>query len=231
MAVSKQYNATYALLCKRAPVNFVRALAHMESGQNPKNQTGKYRGLLQVGPENLADYNKATKNVYTEADLFIPSVNVRIWCWWLGKFQAAAKALAIEPLATPDWSNREYVKLVSQAWNAGWSSKAGVLYMAKWLTEHGYALTHENVVGHAKEAGASKWLYSVAKGKWQREVAALFRRLQSTSLVPFPVPEDVTDAAKRGLIRAAEDADKATKKTTGGNWAWLILILLIAKDR
>jgi hypothetical protein len=73
-----------------------------------------------------------------------------------------------------NWSNPEFVKLVTAGWNSGYSEAAGVGRVARWLEENQIPVTHDNVFRYAAQAGGTKHLSNTAKQRWQRSVADLY---------------------------------------------------------
>lgn len=230
MAVSHKYDAIYKAQAPTVPVAYLRALAHWESGQNPKNQTGSYRGLLQVEESDLAAYNKAHPNSkFTRQQMFEPGPNVAVWYAWFLRFSKLADTTDVQPIDKPDWKNPEYVKLLTAAWNSGWSSKAGVVYMAKWLAKNGHDVTHDNVFAFAKQASATKHLSNQAKKVWQKKVADEFLKQTAADILPGgKTEESVTQAAARELVTKAA---KAPTSKGGNGWGWLILLFLFAQSK
>jgi len=92
----------------------------------------------------------------------------------------------------PDFSNKEFVKLLLAGWNSGYSRAkyGGVQYVARWLAKRGIPVTHDNVFIYAGDAGASKWLRgdentdAARKRRWQRGVASLYFKQPDYSAKP-----------------------------------------------
>lgn len=63
---------------------FVHKLISAESSWRPYVISPKgYRGLMQLGPLALEDYNARFKTAYKIEDLFNPHINVRVGIWYL----------------------------------------------------------------------------------------------------------------------------------------------------
>jgi len=62
----------------------LKKIAAIESSNNPKayNKYSKARGLYQITPICLKDYNLCNKKKYREEDLFNPEVNTAIAKWY-----------------------------------------------------------------------------------------------------------------------------------------------------
>jgi hypothetical protein len=152
------------------PVAFLRVLAYSESRLNPNSEVDKginvdtrrlpptekdpkgkqdsYWGLFQVGIKNvLTDFNKVNNLNLTPKQLFDPTLNTRIACWHLNRQVKAYRANfpGIRNIGVIDWTNPEFVKLVLAGWNSGHSMTSGVQGVAKWLIDHGHAVTHDHV--------------------------------------------------------------------------------------
>lgn len=78
----------------------IAIIAKIESNNNSKaiNTTdGGSRGIYQIHPSCLSDYNKQTKHVYTTTDLFNESINREIAVWMFEvRIPALFKAYKIE---------------------------------------------------------------------------------------------------------------------------------------
>jgi hypothetical protein len=234
MPVSHKYDGIYRRRIPFAPVSYLRALAHMESGQNPKN-AGTHRGLFQVNQEVLTDYNKAAlarpgTPTFTWPQMLEAEPNAIVFSWALARRIKALKNTG-EPNLQPDWKNPEYLKLITAAWNSGWSKRKGVPRVADYLSERRLAVTHDSVFRHAKAANATRFLWDEGHGArkklWQRQVAALALQLAKMGKV-LPVKfEPLKEGAKRGIAKALE---KTKPKTGLGKGLWLILLLLAAGE-
>ena len=65
----------------------INIIIKIESGGNPKayNPLHNDRGLMQITPIVLKDYNNLHHNKYTENDLFNPLINKIIGIWYIDK--------------------------------------------------------------------------------------------------------------------------------------------------
>lgn len=209
--VPTTYDADLALVAEQtgAPLQYLRALSWMESAMNPANKTGKHWGLFQIPPEVVADYNKAhppAQNAFAHEDMLRPVPNMAVFSWDLQRILRAYRGYGIPA----NWRSKDFAKLVTMGWNAGWSKAAGVGKVAAWLKANGKPVTHANVKAYAKVAGGIWSLQSPTKFKWQGEVAALYQRLASSSSTIVTEPADRPSATKTG------------------EWTWLAILILVA---
>lgn len=178
-APSRRYDAIFAEHGHELPVAYLRALAVRESGMQPNRVTGDARGLLQViGP--VRDfYNRRHETSYRPADLFDPAINVRIASFALATIiEAWAKRYSDVPNLRPDWTNPEFVALVTFGWNAGWSDEAGVGRVVRHLTRELNVydtITVDSVHKIARHVpGATKHLSNPRKVAWVKSVVRLY---------------------------------------------------------
>ena len=234
------------------PVEFARALAWNESGMNPRNKTGSYWGLFQVGPENVADYNRANGTTFTHDDMLDPQANARVWSWESERIRAMLAAHGL----VEDWNSRDYVSLVTAGWNSGWSNTAGVGYMLGWLRAHKLPLTHDNVFKYGKQAGAVWSLQSgnskaAAKYRWQRDTAAYYaaeraaagdgnilgnlahwatKRIPVETLRPPGTATSAPLVASQATPLPEPSAAQGAVAGKGGGMLWLLLFGLVAME-
>jgi len=209
MSVSTKYDAKFRLVADQAdvPLQWLRALAHMESGMNPTNKTGKHWGLFQIPPEVVADYNEAhppEQNAFSHSDMLRPDPNCAVFAWDIARIIRAMRNCGIPT----NWQSKDFAKIVTMGWNAGWSNAAGVCKVARWLKANGKPVTHANLKAYAKAAGGAWSLQSAAKFRWQSQVADLYQKLA------------------REASPQVEPDKPVTQKT--GEWTWLAFLLLIA---
>jgi hypothetical protein len=60
------------------PIEYARALAWSESGMNPRNKTGSYWGLFQVGSRTSRTQPGAPGAQFSRDDLLSPEPNVKV---------------------------------------------------------------------------------------------------------------------------------------------------------
>jgi hypothetical protein len=207
----------------------------MESGMNPRNKTGNHWGLFQVGPENLADYNKAHGTKWTMDDMLDADRNAQVWAWESERIRKALTAAG----AVENWQDRNWVRLFTAGWNSGYSAVAGVAKVLTYLKSKGLELTHDNVFMHGKAAGAIWTLQSgnskaAAKYKWQRDVAAVY----AAEAVPRDawanwetVRVKLSDAAGTTAPVPAPERAQGAVSAGGGGWFWIVLLLLLLASK
>lgn len=178
--LSRAYDGLFRRYAGAVPVAYLRALAQRESGFRADlvmpGGSGAARGLMQVVGVLRQDYNERHGTSYTPDDLLDPEVSVKI-CAWLLNFivkQYATNFPLVENMR-PDWSNPEYVRLVTAGWNAGYSRGGGVQRVVRYLVEHDLPVTHANVFRYAGAAGAVRWLQLDERRRWQASVADLYQ--------------------------------------------------------
>lgn len=175
MALSTAFDPLFSRFGGSIPVAYLRALSSRESGQNPNANAGKAaaQGLLQITTVARNGYNARHGTTYATADTLDPSVNVAIATDLL---QSIIKAYAGHPSAhlKENWSNPEFVRLLTAGWNAGYSDGGGVGKVATYLERQGQPVTHAAVVANASPAGAVSYLADPARAAWHRSVADLY---------------------------------------------------------
>jgi len=155
------------------PVTYLRALTQRESSFNPNDTQGPAWGLMQIVESVRNSFNKMRGTSYSRGDLLNPSVNVMMATDLLNRIQKAY-AKHSDPNMKPDWSNPEYVKLLTAGWNAGYSEAAGVGKVASWLEARGIPVTHDNVYKYAASAGGVRFLSEIGRRDWHRSVSNLY---------------------------------------------------------
>lgn len=193
MSLPTTYDPLFAKYAGRLPVSYLRALAKRESNLNPNaaNPGGAdaAKGILQVVGVLRNDYNKRNGTNYTPEDMFNPEINVKIAAWLLNSI-VVAYGKHPDKNMKEDWSNPEFVKLLTAGWNAGFSEGGGVGKVARYLEAQGRPVTLEAVSAAAPVAGGSKWLAMPERIKWHNSVAKLY----------FEQPDWGKRAAGAGLI-------------------------------
>lgn len=155
------------------PVAFLRALGKRESNLNPAEAKDPAWGLLQVIPSVRTSHNKRRGTSYSQGDLLDPEINVRIVTDLLNRI---VTAYGKHPSANmqEDWTNPEFVNLITAGWNSGYSEAAGVGHVASWLEAHGIPVTHDAVFEYAGPAAGTRHLQNDKKRSWQKTVTELY---------------------------------------------------------
>ena len=140
---------------------------------SPSSCAGAACGILQITPTVMNSWNKAHGTSYVKANLLNPDLNIQMA---VDLLESIAKSYSKHPSPNmkPNWSNKEFVKLVLAGWNSGYSEGGGVGKVASYLESHGLPVTHDNVFGYASAAGGTIYLQDDAKRRWQAGVADLF---------------------------------------------------------
>lgn len=175
--LTRMYDPIFARHAGRVPVPYLRALAQRESDMNPSlimtGGPGAARGLLQVVGVLRADYNRVNGTSYTADDMLDPDKNVKVASWLLNRIVAAYQKHPDRNMQE-DWSNPEFVRLVTAGWNAGYSEAAGVGKVASYLESRGEPVTLASVFAAAPKIGAAQWLTMPERAKWHDSVARLY---------------------------------------------------------
>jgi hypothetical protein len=195
-----RYDEIFAKHGDGIPVAYLRALAIGESDLDPRNVTHRARGLLQIIPSVRKDFNDRhpSRRSVTEADLFRPDVSVEICAWVLRHYvmPTYAEHHPEIPNLQEDWSNLDFVGLLTLGWNCGWSSQGGV----------------SDVVGSIKKAGIRHiTIYSVQK---MAAYSPKAKKLQQAA--PYRWCQDVVDRYAR--FREEEAAILTAGKVAGAGW-------------
>lgn len=186
MILSAIYDPIFSQHSRGIPVAYLRALAQRESSMNPSDTTGPAWGLMQITEIARNDYNaRSGEPRVSRAQLLDAATNVRVATWLLDQIVRRYATRPSKNLQT-DWGNPEFVKLVTQGWNAGW---VAVDRIASQLEASGRPVTHDSV--HA--AATSGHLANTGKHAWQRSVADLY----------FTQPDRPSGAVKGIALAAA----------------------------
>lgn len=166
----RRYGEPYGI-----PEAYLRALACRESRCKADDNTAPARGLMQITEIVRKSIPRpGTSELYTQADLLNPEVNVYLCCKTLSNAMHALKAVG-EP---PNWGDPRWVGLLTAGWNAGYSVKGGVARVVKYLKQHGLPANIDNVYKYGQAAGAVKWLWSVPhRLPWWRSVVQLYQEM------------------------------------------------------
>ena len=152
----------------------MRALSKRESNQNPNDQSGPAWGLMQVVEVVRNSWNKRRPGeAISRQQLLDPVTNVRVASDLLNRIVAGYQKHPSKNLKE-DWSNPEFVNLVTAGWNSGYSESGGVGKVATFLEANQIPVTHENVFRYASQAGATKHLQNAGKQSWQQTVTQLY---------------------------------------------------------
>ena len=174
----RRFDPVYQRYRGGIPIEYVRALVQRESNGQPSVRAGSSIGLMQIVPVVLDDYNKRHGTAYRSEHLTNPATNVAIGCELLRIIvESYRKNHPRIRSLKEDWSNPQFVELLTFGWNAGFSEAGGVGRVARYLEGLGAVdITIDQVVAHAKLADASKHLSNPAKVTWCKSVVALYLR-------------------------------------------------------
>ncbi len=176
--LSRRFDHLYDRYRGSIPIEYLRALVERESGTNPNARTHAARGLMQIVPVALTDYNTRHGTHYQLEHLFDPAINIAIGCELLrviiasyGRNHPRVRNLQV------NWDNPRFVELLTIGWNAGFSEVGGVGLVARHLERRGITdLAVELVHRAARDAGASKYLADPTSVRWCKSVALLYAR-------------------------------------------------------
>jgi hypothetical protein len=176
--LSRRFDPVFERYRGSIPIEYLRALVERESATNPNARTGQTRGLMQIVPVVLDDYNKRHGTTYQPEHLFDPPINVAIGCELLRLIvDSYQRNHPHVPNLQADWANLRFVELLTFGWNAGFSESGGVGRVAGYLERRGITdVTIDLVHRTAGVAGASSHLSNAAKVRWCKSVAALYQR-------------------------------------------------------
>lgn len=155
------------------PVAYLTALGRAESGGNAHDP----RGVLNITRVALDEYNRKHPAAQVAVvNLRDPATAVSVASWVLRQIIASYRAHHPEtPNLREDWSNPQFVALLTAGWNAGHSETSGVGYVARWLAAHGLPVTIANVFGYAARAGAAATLRDPNKRRFAERVTKAFQ--------------------------------------------------------
>lgn len=190
-ALSRAFDAVFAAHGQGLPVPYLRALAYRESGLEPAAHTGRARGLLQVVPVVLRDFNARADTHFTERDLTDPVINVTIAATTLRAIiDGYQRHHADVPNLREDWSNPAFAELLTLGWVAGFSERAGVGKVVRYLNSLQVyeTITANRVHKMAKHADASPHLADPRKLAWAKSVVRLFLVERERDAAELPAP-------------------------------------------
>lgn len=174
--LSRAFDELFRTHGRGLPVAYLRALAHAESGLNPADRLG----LINVVPIAVADYNRRhPREPVRPAQMTDPAVNVRVAADILRTIIASYRRHHPDvPALAEDWTRPAFVELLSFGWNAGFSERAGVGRVVRYLrrTRPGHPITLDTVADAAAAAGAAPTLSSPRKRAYCKGIAAAYRR-------------------------------------------------------
>jgi hypothetical protein len=181
--LSRRFDHLYDRYRGAIPIEYLRALVERESGTNPNARTQAARGLMQIIPVALTDYNARHGTHYQPEHLFEPAINIAIGCDLLRLIAASYQRNHPQvPNLQADWTNPRFVELLTFGWNAGFSEVGGVGLVARYLERRGITdLTIDLVHHFAQSAGASKYLSDPTSVRWCKRVALLYARERASS--------------------------------------------------
>lgn len=185
--IPSTYDSLFRVYGAALPLPFLKALAWNESRMDPSQiSRAGARGLLQIMPAPLSDFNRAHHTTYARDDLHRPDVNVAIAAWLLRTIVRGYARHHPRTLAT-NWNDDRFVALVVLGWNRGFSEVAGVGYVVGKMEAEGWPaerITARAVVENAERLGGARTLRNdpTAYG-WARAVVASYRAQAGTSAV------------------------------------------------
>lgn len=181
--LSRRFDQIFDRYRGAIPIEYLRALVERESGTNPNAHTYAARGLMQILPVVLTDYNTRHGTSYQLEHLFDPAINVAIGCELLRLIIASYHGNHPQvPNLQANWDNPRFVELLTFGWNAGFSEVGGVGLVARYLERRGITdLTIDLIHRTAQEAGASKYLADPTSVRWCKTVALLYGRERDRS--------------------------------------------------
>ncbi|MBP6627876.1 MAG: lytic transglycosylase domain-containing protein [Kofleriaceae bacterium] len=206
-SLSREFDPIFERYRGAIPIEYLRALAKRESSMKPGERSGPAWGLMQVVEVVRGDYNQAHGTRYARIDLLDPAVNVAMACWVLRFIiESYQRNHPDVPNLRADWDNPRFVELLTFGWNAGFSEKAGVGCVARYLEKLGTTdVTLDQVHDHARLAGASRHLSKDAKVRWCKGVVALYQRERSARRNGATVTE--TDDGRMRVTGSADYVD------------------------
>jgi hypothetical protein len=172
------------------PVAYLRVLADAESGMNPNDRLG----LINVVPKTLDDYNRRhPEEPIAHARMRDVATNIRVAADILREIIGSYHRNHPDvPNLTEDWTNPHYVSLVTQGWNSGYSERAGVGRVIRYLkalpaSRRPTAITVDTIYEAATDAKAAKTLSNPRKRDYAKRVtAAYIRELARDAREGFP---------------------------------------------
>lgn len=206
--LTREFDMIFTAFGFGLPVPYLRALAARESGLRANDPNG----LISVVRVVREDFNERHGTDVKPDDLRQPGTSVMIASWALRRIiDSFVRNHTEVPNLREDWINRAFVELLTFAWNAGHSERAGLGRVVRYLTDRGQTdITVDDIVANASRAGAKHWLWNRKKLKWSKSVAELyFRELERDVAAGATVRPEPTNAAGEPIDPYA-DAPTAT---------------------
>lgn len=197
----RTFDELFALHGRGLPVAYLRALGWYESRlqRDATTKQSSATGLLQIIDVVRTDHNRIYGTAYTREDLIDPVVNIAIGAAALRRIIGSYKRNHADcPNLVEDWNNHHFVALLTLGWNAGWSERAGVGRVVRYLKQQlgTTDITAELVHQHARAAGATKYLQRPDRLAWAEKVARQYaverardqRPMIAVTSSPSPLP-------------------------------------------
>lgn len=176
--LTRRFDELFARHGRGLPVPFLRALADAESSMNPRDRLG----LINVVPKALADVNeRLSATRFTAQDMRDPAKNITVAATLLRAIIDSYRRHhpGVANLAE-DWNNPRFVELLVAGWNAGYSERAGVGRVVRYLAAQPAfrpdGVTVDDVWQAAVRARAADTLSNPRKLAFARSVAAAYLR-------------------------------------------------------
>ncbi len=177
--VSRRFDELFARHGRGIPVAYLRALAQAESGMNPYDRLG----LINVVPIALSDHNERHPEArFSPEDMRDPAKNISVAADHLRVIIDGFRRHHPDvPNLAENWRNPRFAELLTAAWNAGHSERAGVGRVVRFLKAQPAAsrpteITIDAVFEAAARAQATSHLSNPRKLAYAKSVAAAFLR-------------------------------------------------------
>ena len=161
------------------PVAYLRALANAESGLRPDDPLG----LINVVKVALADYNRRHPEAKIQAaQMRDPATNIKVAADTLHQIaESYERNHGDLPNLRTRWWNPRFTELLTFGWNGGYSERAGVGRVLRYLkarppAERPTAITIDTVFAAAAAANATRHLSNPRKLRYSKGVVASFLR-------------------------------------------------------